>query len=148
MCVHTWLHTIYGLKGMVIFCASIYAFSENHKSFVFLCFLAASGLWISCMFFCFVGEKIWVMSGLWVYYSAISDLPQYKGCFKVFSVRDCYLRSDCGWDCGKLKCHHPFCLQAYNCFVLNTRNNYSTRDQEERFILRLFLHGAQCILKT
>lgn len=48
----------------------------------------------------------------------------------------------------KLKSHPPFSLQAYNCFVLNARNNYSARDQEERFIFLLFLHGAQCILKT
>lgn len=41
--------------------------------------------------------KLWVVSGVWlfrVYYSAISDLPQYRVFFLVFSVRDCSLRND------------------------------------------------------
>lgn len=70
-----------------LFVLQYYVFRENHTSFVFLYFLAASGLWISCMFFYCVGREalgnVWTVAVHRVYDSAINDLPQYRVFFGV-----------------------------------------------------------------
>lgn len=62
-CVYIYIYIIYGLKGMVNFlCSNICIQWKWHILYVFY-FLAASGLWISCISALWEG-KLWVMSGL------------------------------------------------------------------------------------
>jgi len=42
----------------------------------------------------------------------------------------------------------PVLFETHNWLVLNTRNKQTIRDEEERSIFLLFLHGEECNLKT